>query len=135
MQRKAREKRFIRYTEGAEMYSMSLSKFQQLANDGFNCCINNLCFLIEDENKAKGMTVDKLSKEKSHIALSLYKDFSTGLIQISVFFNYPAITKIEGLKKPAMIDLAHLLYDVEYEMVLNDARTILYEYRRGKRPL
>lgn len=99
-------------------------------NDGYNCCINNLCFLIEDENKAKGMTVDKLSKERSHIALSLYKDFSTELIQISVFFNYPAVAKVEGLKKPAMIDLAHLLYDAEYEMVLNDARTILYDYRR-----
>ena len=93
-------------------------------NDGYNCCINNLCFLIEDENKAKGMTVDRLSKERSHIALSLYKDFSTELIQITVFFNYPAIAKIDT------IELAYLLYDVEYEMVLNDARTILYDYRR-----
>ena len=99
-------------------------------NDGYNCCINNLCFLIEDENKAKGMTVDKMSREKSHIALTLYKDFDTELIQIAVVFNYPAIAKIEGLEKPAVIELAHLLYDAEYEMVLNDARTILYDYRR-----
>lgn len=99
-------------------------------NDGHNCCINNLCFLMADENKAKGMTVDKLSKVRSHIALTLYKDFETELIQIAVVFNYPAIAKIEGLEKPAVIDLAYLLYDVEYEMVLNDARTILYDYRR-----
>lgn len=33
-------------------------------NNGYNCCIDNLYFLISDENKAKGMTVDKLSKEK-----------------------------------------------------------------------
>lgn len=99
-------------------------------NDGFNCCINNLCFLIGDENKAKGMTVDKLSKEKEHMALSLYKDFTTELIQIAVFFNYPAVARIKGLEKPALIDLVHLLYDCEYEMVLNDARTILYDYRR-----
>ena len=33
MQRKGKEKRFVRYAEGAEMYSMSISKFQQLAKD------------------------------------------------------------------------------------------------------
>lgn len=33
-------------------------------NNGYNCCIENLCFLASDENKAKGMTVDKLSREK-----------------------------------------------------------------------
>ena len=31
--RKTNNKRFVRYPEGAEMYSMSLSKFQQLAKD------------------------------------------------------------------------------------------------------
>ena len=31
-------------------------------NDGYNCCIDNLCSLIDDENKAKGMTVDKMSR-------------------------------------------------------------------------
>lgn len=29
--KKTNNKRFVRYPEGAEMYSMSLSKFQQLA--------------------------------------------------------------------------------------------------------
>jgi len=99
-------------------------------NDGYNCCIDNLCFLASDENKAKGMTVDKLSKEKTHIALSLCKDFHTDLIQILIDFNYPAKAKISTLQRPAVIDLAYLLYDLEYEMVLNDARKILYDYRR-----
>ena len=31
--KKTKNKRFVRYAEGAEMYSMSLSKFQQLAKD------------------------------------------------------------------------------------------------------
>ena len=31
--KKTNNKRFVRYAEGAEMYSMSLSKFQQLAKD------------------------------------------------------------------------------------------------------
>jgi len=40
-------------------------------NNGYNCCIENLCFLTSDENKAKGMAVDKLSREKMHIAVWL----------------------------------------------------------------
>lgn len=100
-------------------------------NDGHNCCIDNLCFLISDENKAKGMTLDKLSADRSHIALSMYKDFDTQLFQITIFFNYPATAvNIEGLGRPAVIELAYLLYDCEYEMVINDARAILYDYRR-----
>lgn len=99
-------------------------------NNGHNCCINNLFFLTSDENKAKGLTVDKMSKKRTHMALSLYKDFETGYFQITIVFNYPAIAKIEGLERPAKIDLACLLYDCEYELVLNDARKILYDYRR-----
>lgn len=32
--RKTNNKRFVRYPEGAEMYSMSLSKFQQFKDGG-----------------------------------------------------------------------------------------------------
>jgi len=99
-------------------------------NDGHNCCIDNLCFLIADENKAKGMTVDKMSKVKTHIALSFYKDFFTQLIQMTIVFNYPAKAIISNLESPAVIELVYLLYDSEYEVVLNDARQILYDYRR-----
>lgn len=99
-------------------------------NNGYNCCINNLCFLTNDENKAKGMTVDKLSKEKVYLALSLYKDFSTQLYQMTLFFNYSAVAKISKLRSPAVIELAYLLYDREYELILNDARKVLYDYRR-----
>ena len=34
---KMKKKRFVRYTDGAEMYSMSLSKFQELAKDAHAC--------------------------------------------------------------------------------------------------
>lgn len=36
-QKKQDMKRFVRYAEGAEMYSMSLSKFQELAKDAKAC--------------------------------------------------------------------------------------------------
>ena len=100
-------------------------------NDGHNCCIENLYFLISDENKAKGFTVDKKSADRSSIALSMYRNFDTQLFQITVFFNYPATAvNIFDLDRPAVIELAYLLYDREYEMVLNDARAILYDYYR-----
>lgn len=97
-------------------------------NNGFNCEIDNLSFLLSDENKAKGLTVDKLSKTKTHIALSMFNDFSTGLKQISIVFNYPAKAILSSLEKPAAIDLACLLYKSKYEIVINDARKILYDY-------
>ena len=39
-------KRFARYPEGAEMYSMSLSKFQQLAKDAKACYKMNRLVLV-----------------------------------------------------------------------------------------
>lgn len=99
-------------------------------NNGYNCCINNLAFLISDENKMKGMSVDKMGSDKTHIALSLFMDFETQLKQITIMFNYPAKAIISNLDKAAVIELVYLLYDAEYEVVLNDARQILYDYRR-----
>lgn len=99
-------------------------------NNGHNCCIDNLSFLMDNENKAKGLTVDQYSKEKTHIALTLCKDFYTGHFQITIVFNYPAIAKISTVESSAVIDLAYLLYDRDYTEVINDARTILYDYNR-----
>ena len=44
--RKTNNKRFVRYPEGAEMYSMSLSKFQQLAKDAKACYKMNRLVLV-----------------------------------------------------------------------------------------
>lgn len=44
--KKANSKRFVRYAEGAEMYSMSLSKFQQLAKDAKACYKVNQLVLV-----------------------------------------------------------------------------------------
>ena len=45
--KKTNNKRFVRYPEGAEMYSMSLSKFQQLAKDANRLVLVNLDILDE----------------------------------------------------------------------------------------
>ena len=44
--RKTNNERFVRYPEGAEMYSMSLSKFQQLAKDAKACYKMNRLVLV-----------------------------------------------------------------------------------------
>ena len=44
--KKTNNKRFVRYPEGAEMYSMSLSKFQQLAKDAKACYKMNRLVMV-----------------------------------------------------------------------------------------
>ena len=45
--KKTNNKRFVRYPEGAEMYSMSLSKFQQLAKDSKAFYKMNILVLVK----------------------------------------------------------------------------------------
>ena len=44
--KKTNNKRFVRYSEGAEMYSMSVSKFMQLAKDAKACYKVNKLVLV-----------------------------------------------------------------------------------------
>lgn len=44
--KKTNNKRFVRYTEGAEIYSMSVSKFMQLAKDAKACYKVNQLVLV-----------------------------------------------------------------------------------------
>lgn len=46
MQRNSKGKRFVRYPEGAEMYSISTSKFMQLAKDAKACYKVNQLVLV-----------------------------------------------------------------------------------------
>lgn len=44
--RQNKERRFVRYKEGAEMYSMGLTKFQELAKDAKACYKINQLVLV-----------------------------------------------------------------------------------------
>lgn len=101
-------------------------------NDGFDCQIENLSFLSSDENKAKGFTVDKQSEEmKYHIALNLFRDFSTGCFQITMFFN-DEVALCEGGEMFCVSSL-RLLYDTDYRIVINDTRDVLLSYTLSKK--
>lgn len=98
-------------------------------NDKHNCCIDNFWFLKNSYNKAKGLTFDQENVDKRYIALSIYKDWETELFQIAIFFNYPATLRASNFDKPAVVELAYLLYEGDYRNVIMDALSILMEYK------
>lgn len=49
-------------------------------------------------------------------------------MQITIVFRYPALAKLGCLESEGYIELAYLLYDCKYEVMINDARKILLEY-------
>ena len=100
-------------------------------NKSHNCCIENLSFLSDDYNKAKGMTFDKENQDKRFIALTLSRDFDTELYQITIAFNYPATLILKDFEHQAIIDLVYLLYEGDYRSVLADALDILLEYKNN----
>nr|WP_302597125.1 HNH endonuclease [uncultured Cellulosilyticum sp.] len=96
-------------------------------NNGFNCEISNLEFLPNDENKAKGLTVDKqVAKIRGKLAICMFKDFSTNLYQLTIGFNVEAYELENGKYTP--IVWMKLLYDTEYSQVIHDAWQIIIEY-------
>ena len=76
------------------------------------------------------ITTDQLrAKAKEFIALTMFKDFFTGLYQITIMFNYPATLVVDGFDIPSVIELAYLLYEGDYRKVIADAEDILRDYK------
>ena len=103
-------------------------------NNGFDCRICNLEFLAPNQNIAKGHNLDiEAEEQRHHIALNLFKDFSTGLYQISIVFNDNVYLSngIEKIGQP--INSIFLLYDCDYRLVINDAEQILLEYKTNRK--
>lgn len=98
-------------------------------NDGFDCRISNLEFLATRHNVAKGQTLDVEAKAmKYRIALNMFKDFSTGLYQITIFFNENVCLCGQSDNSPSLVNSLKLLYDCDYRIVINDAESILLNY-------
>ena len=96
-------------------------------NNGFDCRISNLEFLSSDENKAKGMTVDKQAAQfRDKMAMRMFKDFSTGLYQLTLGFNVEIGEYKDGYIYP--IRAVKLLYDGDYRELINDARKIFLDF-------
>ena len=95
---------------------------------------SHLEFLAPNQNIAKGHNLDiEAEEQRHHIALNLFKDFSTGLYQISIVFNDNVYLSngIEKIGQP--INSIFLLYDCDYRLVINDAEQILLEYKTNRK--
>lgn len=98
-----------------------------LNNNPEDCRLSNLEFLRKAYNTAKGQVFDVDSKNaKKAIALTLFKDFSTGCYQITIGCNATIIIKIDGQEK--FVNSIYFLYDCDYSIVINDAENILREF-------
>lgn len=97
-------------------------------NNHMDCRICNLEFLKHDRNVAKGMYLDKESRQMEHrLAISLFKDFKTGCYQITIGCNDTIVSEDSEGKKH-YINSIKLLYNCDYSLVVLDAEAILTEY-------
>lgn len=95
---------------------------EHLDNNGFNCCVSNLWFLLNVKNRYKGNYLDKLiTNNKKVVAMAVYKLFKTETFEIVVGFN----GNFTELTTQKSISTIHFLYIQSYEIVLQDAENIL----------
>lgn len=95
---------------------------EHIDNDGFNCEISNLFILKKVINTYKGWNFDKNVKNALPIlGLKIYHIMSNKTFQISIVFNRSFINP----KSEKVLDTIKLLYDYDYEIVLQDAEQIL----------
>lgn len=94
---------------------------EHLNNNGFDCMISNLYFLIKIKNTYKGWYFDKLAEESIDIiALRIFHIMENHTFQITIAFNQPFVNKAnEG------INTLKFLYDYDYCEVLQDAESML----------
>lgn len=97
-------------------------------NDHKDCRISNLEFLLNDKNRSKGQWLDKYGQMmRGHIALHMFKDFSTNLYQITIGFNDNVyIMNKNGESK--QLNSIKFLYNCDYPLVVTEAQAIPEEY-------
>lgn len=102
-------------------------------NNHVDCRICNLEFLKKSYNTSKGQAYDVDSKVmEHHIAVNLFKDFSTGCYQLTIGCNDDIVgTTAEGEKYH--ITAIFFLYKCDYSIVINDAENILRVYETEHR--
>ncbi|MBA4507559.1 hypothetical protein H1057_05765 [Clostridium sporogenes] len=95
---------------------------EHLDNDGFNCDISNLYFLKKIKNTYKGWYFDKeIVKAIPIMALKIYHIIENKTFQITIVFNQSFVNKTSE----KILDTIKLLYEYNYDIVLQDAEQIL----------
>jgi len=95
---------------------------EHLDNDGYNCQISNLFILKKIKNTYKGWHFDKLVSESLPvISLKIYHVIENKTFQVVIFFNQTFI----GKNDKEDLESIKLLYEYNYDIVLQDAEQIL----------
>lgn len=95
---------------------------EHLDNNGFNCKISNLYFLKKLTNTYKGWYFDKKSNESVPIvSIKMFHVIETQRFQITAAFNRQFTNPESGQDLCSV----KLLYDTPYEIVFQDAETLL----------
>ena len=128
---------------GEEVFNSFLKEkyvVDHIDNNRCNAKIDNLEFVTKDMNTAKGQMLDKdIPAMRGHIALSIYKNFSTGEYQITIgvndFNKKIQLTTLKGEYIYAYVNTIYLTYDsdITYDLVILDATKILKDYQNNFR--
>lgn len=103
---------------------------EHLDNNGFDCKISNLYFLLEIKNRHKGQYFDKLAdKSIPVVALSIFHIFSKHTFQITIGFNQ----SFTNMESGSILSNVKFLYKTDYCIVLQDAENMLESIVREKK--
>lgn len=118
------------YFFGEEVRNSAYEKgmiIEHINNNGFDCRICNLYFLLKIKNTYKGWYYDKLRSTSMRItALNIFHIIKNHTFQITMGFN-SSFANRDG----KIINTLKLLYDSDYCTVLQDAESILEEMNSG----
>lgn len=102
-------------------------------NEGHDCQIHNLYFAPQNVNKAKGFIYDPQRKKMvREVAINFFKDFESGLFQITLGFNRPTYMFVKGKDEPVDVIAMNLLYENDFTRTYYDAQSILHDLETGK---
>lgn len=105
-----------------QAYSQNMI-IEHLNNNGFDCRISNLYFLLDVKNTYKGNYYDKFRKQSIPIAaMNIYHNILNKTFQVIILFN-ECFADSEG----NCISSLKMLYSKEYAIVLQDAESMLEE--------
>lgn len=98
---------------------------------GFDNRIQCLTFASHDSNMVKAFSTDKRRRDtEPDLILHLFYDISVNRYQISITFTVPMDYRIDETEQP--VQGFRLLYGNDFEEVINEATSILLEYKKDK---
>lgn len=95
---------------------------EHLNNNGFDCRISNLYFMLSPRNKYKGILFDQqVSELIDKVSIRIFHILENRTFQIIICFNVPLKSQATG----KILDALYLLYEYDYDLVFQDAEWLV----------